>query len=370
MAIITAIYSFSLQLSLTPPPPRPSLSAIVRFFPLCITHAHTQTHSLSFSLFRCSPLPSTHSPFPPFRRPERADALVWPVSARLAVNGSLNPPPRRLLSRCWPVSSKPRDLSSFECNAVVRHGCTQTELRASFSLPPSLLTSIVPLSYPRPSRTHTRARISATGADSRGTRDTDEAATAAAATATATTTTITSIVAAAIRLLLVEYECTDRRARKCASICTHICMRYMSVGDWMRGNCQWNCPQLRRRNEGRVHRLTIDRREQGVAGSNELFHRYLRWKVVHDEEGTGISLRFSCARQDLGRTSPNLPYLTNIDKKLTSPYALLSQYLNFAFLLSNEKNKRFSRFSLRNILVYAFNLPSSTLDFVSWKQLR
>lgn len=156
MAIITAIYSFSLRLSLTPPLPRLVLVRDRLLFSLSVSHAHTYTHTLSLLLPVALPLR-----IPPFRRPEQADALVWPASARLAVNESLNPPssPPRLLSRCWPVSSKPRDLPSFECN--VRHGCTQTKTPdLLLSLPLSLLTSIVLLLSTSIERTLARANFS------------------------------------------------------------------------------------------------------------------------------------------------------------------------------------------------------------------
>jgi len=87
-----------------------------------LVRARFPSLSLSFSLF----------PSSLFRRSERADALVWSASARLAVNGSLNPLPRRLLSRCWPVSSKPQDLSSFECNAVTAVRSKQNYRALSF----------------------------------------------------------------------------------------------------------------------------------------------------------------------------------------------------------------------------------------------
>ena len=153
MAIITAIYSFSLRLSLTPPPPRLVLVRDRSLFSFSVSHTHILFLSLSLLLFfaaRYLSLTPPHSPVPLPR-------AGWCTGlARVRPSGCqrvVEPPPRRLLSRCWPVSSKPRDLSSFECNAVVcvvRHGSTQTELRTSrspsLSLPLwSLLTSIIPL---------------------------------------------------------------------------------------------------------------------------------------------------------------------------------------------------------------------------------
>lgn len=187
-----------------------------------------------------SPNPSFAVPCPPvpsFRRSERADALVWPASARLAVNGSLNPPPRRLLSRCWPVSSKPRDLSPF-VNATPRGPSRLHADRTPGLFFPLRLSPSWPRSYPpRPRATNAHSRefqrrvpIPEGRAIPMG-----------------------SPPRSAIRLL-AEYECTETDGRCVSATGVYVrvraphCAPCVCVRDWMRGNCQWNCPQLRRRN--------------------------------------------------------------------------------------------------------------------------
>lgn len=89
---------------------------------------------------------------------------------------------------------------------AVRHGYTQTELRGSF-----FLSVCLPLDLDRtPSLARapverTLARISATGADSRGWRDTDE------------------VAASAIRLLLAEYKCQAQADGRCVNV--RVCIR-------------------------------------------------------------------------------------------------------------------------------------------------
>lgn len=295
MAIITAILlllsTAFFNSAVTAPRPCPRSFA---FFP-SLYHTHARTHYLSFSFAaRCSPFP--HFPIPSPRAGWCTGlARVRPSGCQRVVEP---PPPSRPSSPAVDqVFKAPRLIVVWMQRLSRLHADRTPDL--FFSLSISLDLDPPPIFCP--SNAHSHANFSDGYRFPRDARwgcnhyhrrchRRRRAATAVAATST---------TAAAIRLLLAEYECMDRRARKCADVCLR-CVHalgacYVSVRDWMRGNCQWNCPQLRRRNEGRVHRLTIDCREQRVAGfeSSRLFHRYSRWKIEHVEGGIGIDLQFS-----------------------------------------------------------------------------
>jgi len=290
MAIITAIYSFSLRLSLTPPLPRLVLVHDRLLFSLSVSHAHTHTHTHTYSLSLFLSCYSLLSP-PPFHRSEQADALVWPASARLAVNESLNPlsSPPRLLSRCWPVSSKPRDLPSFECN--VRHGCTQTKT------PDLLLFPSVSLDLDRTPpihvyRTHTCAREFQRRLP------------------------IPEGRAIPMRLqppppppppTPQRFDCcwpsTDARTDARVSVvwmCVYVCTRCVHATCLCVIGCVAIVNEIVRSYAGGTRvvfigwRLIVMNNDEWRGRRRELsglFHRYSRWKVEHDE--SGMELQFS-----------------------------------------------------------------------------
>lgn len=229
MAIITAIYSFSLRLSLTPPrppppPPYPSLSAC-SLLPLPLPPA----------LFHSFAVPR-----PPFPRSDAPSELMHWSGPRPPVwlsTGRWTP----LLAASYPAVD--RCLQSPETyrrlwmqHRVVRHGCTQTELRGSFSLSVCLPLDLdrTPLAPAR--RTHTRANFSDGCRFPRearyrwGRRLGD------------------SIAAGRVRMHRDRWPMCKCHGgvRTCA--CAALRAICVCVRDWMRGNCQWNCPQLRRRN--------------------------------------------------------------------------------------------------------------------------
>jgi len=278
MAIITAIYSFSLRLSLTPPrppppPPPPPYPSVCSLLPLPLPPP-------SFTLL---PFPVPRSLVPTLRASWCTGlARVRPSGCQRVVEPPSSPPLIPLLTG---VFKAPRLIAVCECNTA--WSVTAARRQNSGALFPSpsvsLLTSIVPLSPPPAERT--LARISATGADSRGRRDTDE------------------VAASAIRLPLAEYECTETDGQ-CASatgvyVRVHAphCALYVSA-------CVIGCVaivnEIVRSYAGGTRGSCSsgdDWSSWATANRDRPFHRYSKWKVERNESENGNLGSFSTARQ-------------------------------------------------------------------------